>query len=70
MLFDIVSMLYSALSTGYSWFEAICIKFGFFPVTLFLSIVTISAVFKFILSPYLTGSSDSAKISKGRRKNK
>lgn len=68
MLNEIISLIYRSIETGYNWLLTIGFSFRINLLVIFVSIVTISAVLKYVLSPYFTGSSDSAKISKGKGK--
>lgn len=67
MIDTFVDLLLLVLSRSFTWLSYLYNSVGSIHILyLFLAIITISAVFKFILSPYLSGSSDSASLKKNK----
>lgn len=63
----IIDLLYYTLGSVLEWVYSLLSSFGLSAEVLIVGAVGIFAVMKFVVSPYLTGSSDSAKNSKNKK---
>lgn len=69
MIATLVDIIWTSIESGFGFLDNLFNSFGLSYVELALGFGILTAVFKYILSPYLSGSgSDSAKKSKAKGK--
>lgn len=56
----IINSLVEALINAYDWLSSIFSSVGIDVALIIVALVAISALYKFVLSPYISGSSDKA----------
>lgn len=68
-LSDFTELIYTSLGNGYNCLSALFQSFGLELVFVVVGLVSLRALFKYVLSPYLSGSgSDSVRTSKKNSK--
>lgn len=68
-LSDFTELIYTALGNGYNWLSSLFQSFGLELILVVVGLVSLRSLFKYVLSPYLSGSgSDSAKTFKKNSK--
>lgn len=64
----IIDLIWNALVVSFEWLSSLLSSFGIDVVVFIVGMLSVMAVMKFVISPYLTGSSDSAKKTNKKEK--
>lgn len=67
MIANITSTLWNVLESAMTMFDNLLSSFGFSLLEFVLAFVLIGAIMKYLVSPYLSGSSDKANVKNNKK---
>ncbi len=67
MVSNITTMLWDVLESCMTWFDNLLSSFGLGLLEFVIAFVLISAIMRYVISPYLSGSSDKANVNNNKK---